>query len=257
MTSIYDNEQYLFELAQSFIRSRVIFTCFHLKLFDLLQSHQQGLTCEEIAEDLHLHYLPNQSRCLVDVLDALTSMKMLERDCQQGIYRLSSLTKQSFLPHQILLAELDEEFYPLMPQFHQRSMEHLSKESIYALMLIRIEELIDLKPYSHRIIDRIEENSDLIILWRQNRTFAGKLQHAFDVLPSNGKGLLIVILSDDEVTLTLNLFLNMIVDSTTKKDDEEIEEQDWQKILKQIGFETVERMQSTHRGDFALLLAYK
>lgn len=247
--SIYDNEQYLFEIAQSFIRSRVIFTCSHLKLFDHLLLHPQGLTCEEIGKELNLHYLSGESRCLPDVLDALASMKFLERNPSNLTYRLSSWSKDVFLPDEELISKLDEEFYLPIAQCDDSTVDPRSKELIYSLMFKRIEELVDLKPYSHRSVDQVEMGADLIILWRQNRSLKEKIQQAFDVLPSHGKGLLILVLSDDEVTLTLNLFFNLIV-------DDEVEEEDWPKIFKEIGFETVERLQSS-RGDFSILLAYK
>lgn len=247
--SIYDSEQYLFEIAQSFIRSRIVFSCFHLKLFDLLVDHSEGLTCDELSKFLHLNYLPGESRCLIDVLDALTSMKFLERDTSKRIYRLTSLTKEYFLPHQNLLSNLEKEFYPQMTQCHESKVDEHWKESIETLMFIRLEELIDLKPYERRSIDKVDENLDLIVLFRQDETLKTKLHRAFDVLPSHGKGLLILVLSDDEVTLAMNIFLNMI-------SQPEIPDENWQKILKEIGFETVERLQST-RNDFAIVLAYK
>ena len=176
-------------------------------------------------------------------------MNFLQRDATAKTYRLTSLTTENFLPHETLLSQIEKEFYPLMPQCHENRADERWKEPIEALMFSRLEELIDLKPYPRRTIDRVEENLDLIVFFRHDRTLKEKLRRAFDVLPSTGKGLLILVLSDDEVTLALNLFLNMILPG-------EVQDEDWQKILTDIGFETVERLQST-RGDLAIVLAYK
>ena len=254
-SSIYDNEQYLFELAQSFMRSRVTFTCAELKLFALLLTHRSGLTCSKIATHLDLHYVENESRCLQDVLDALAAMQFLERDQATGIYRLSTLTEKFFLPHQALLSQIDRDFYRKMPQLHETTMNHASNESIQTLMLLRIQQLVDLKAYTKISIDQINSHAEAIILWRQDGLLKEKLQQAWTSLPSNKKALLILVVPNDdtdEVTLALNLFQNM---TSTEKEKENCRDLYSKKVLKQIGFRSVERLHSA--DGLELLLAYK
>jgi hypothetical protein len=117
--SIYDSEQYLFEIAQNFIRSRVIFTSIELNIFDLLLSYNDGLTCSQIGQRLNLHYIENESRCLQDILDCLTSMKFLEREDETLSYKLTKLTRNYLLPNRKILANIDQEFYKRMPQFNE------------------------------------------------------------------------------------------------------------------------------------------
>ena len=254
-SSIYDNEQYLFELAQSFMRSRVIFTCMELKLFELLLSHRSGLTCSKIATHLDLHYVENESRCLQDVLDALTTMKFLERDQSTGIYRISTLTEKLLLPHQSILSKVDRDFYQKMPQLHETTFNHDSSQSLQTLMLLRIQELVDLKAYTRISIDQLTSHAEVIILWRQDGLLKEKLQQTWNILPSNKKGLLILVLpneENDEVTLALNLFQNM---TGAEKERDNGRDLYTKRTLKQIGFRTVERLHSP--DGLALLLAYK
>jgi hypothetical protein len=248
--SIYDNEQYLFEIAQSFMCSRVIFTSLELQLFDLLVSYNDGLTCKEIAKHLNLNFIENQSRCLQDVLDLLASMNFLERDNVKFIYKLTKFTRHFLLPNRKILVNIDQEFYIKMPHFNEIRPEKSSKDSINTLMLLRIKQLVDLNNYSNISIDTINENSDVIIIWRQDGLLNEKIRQAFDILPSNKRGLLILVLPNDEhdeVSLAFNLFLN--------KEQENSKTLYSKKILKQIGFRAVERIQSI--DDLQLLLAYK
>jgi hypothetical protein len=249
--SIYDSEQYLFEIAQNFIRSRVIFTSIELNIFDLLLSYNDGLTCSQIGQRLNLHYIENESRCLQDVLDCLTSMKFLELEDEKLSYKLTKLTRNYLLPNRKILANIDQEFYKRMPQFNEIVLNNYSKDSINLLMLLRI----DLTNYSNISIDSIDENVDVMIIWRQDGLLKEKIKQIYDILPSNKKGLLILIIPNDEqdeVTLALNLFLNMI---TTNKEQENSKDLYSKKFLKQIGFRSIERIQST--DGLQLLLAYK
>jgi hypothetical protein len=253
--SIYDSEQYLFEIAQNFIRSRTIFTSIELKIFDLLLSYNGGLICSEIAEHLNLHFIENESRCLQDVLDGLTSMNFLERDDEKLNYKLTKFTRNFLLPNRTILLNIDQEFYKQMPQFHEIILNNSSKNSINQIMLLRIKQLVDLTNYSNISIDTFDENTDVIIIWRQDGLLKEKLKQAYDILPLNKKGLLILIIPNDEhdeVTLTLNLFMNM---TTTNKEQENSKDFYSKKFLKQIGFRSIERIQST--DDLQLLLAYK
>jgi hypothetical protein len=253
--SIYDSEQYLFEIAQNFIRSRVIFTSIELNIFDLLLSYNDGLTCSQIGQRLNLHYIENESRCLQDVLDCLTSMKFLELEDEKLSYKLTKLTRNYLLPNRKILANIDQEFYKRMPQFNEIVLNNYSKDSINLLMLLRIKQLVDLTNYSNISIDSIDENVDVMIIWRQDGLLKEKIKQIYDILPSNKKGLLILIIPNDEqdeVTLALNLFLNMI---TTNKEQENSKDLYSKKFLKQIGFRSIERIQST--DGLQLLLAYK
>jgi hypothetical protein len=253
--SIYDSEQYLFEIAQSFIRSRIIFTSIELKIFDLLLSSNDGFRCSEIANHLHLHYIENESRCLQDVLDCLTSMHFLERDNDKFSYKLTKFTRNFLLPNRTILSHLDQEFYKEMPQFHEIILNNSSKTSIHQIMLLRIKQFVDLTNYSHISIDSFDEKTDVMIIWRQDGFLKEKIKQAYDLLPSNKKGLLILILPNDEhdeVTLALNLFLNM---TTTNPEQENSKDFYSKKFLKQIGFRSIERIQST--DDLQLLLAFK
>ncbi|CAF0991664.1 unnamed protein product [Adineta steineri] len=253
--SIYDSEQYLFEIAQSFIRSRVIFTSIELKIFDLLLSYNDGLTCLQISEQLTLHYIENESRCLQDILDCLTSMKFLERDNEKLIYKLTKFTRNILLPHRRILSNIDQEFYNKMPQFNDIVLNSSLKDSINLIMVLRIKQLVDLSLYTNISIDSIDKNVDVIIIWRQDGLLKEKIKQAYDILPLNKKSLLILIIPNDEydeVTLTLNLFLNM---TTPNKEQENSKEFYSKKFLKQIGFRSTERMQST--DGLQLLLAYK
>jgi len=254
--SIYDSEQYLFEIAQNFIRSRIIFTSIELKIFDLLLSYNGGLICSEIAEHLNLHFIENESRCLQDVLDCLTSMNFLERDDEKLSYTLTKFTRNYLLPNRTILSNIDQEFYKEMPQFHDINLNNSSsKNFINQIMLLRIKQFVDLTNYSNISIDSFDENTDVIIIWRQDGLLKDKIKQAYDILPSNKKGLLILIIPNDEydeVTLALNLFINM---TTTNKEQENSKDFYSKKFLKQIGFRSIERIQST--DDLQLLLAYK
>jgi hypothetical protein len=254
--SIYDSEQYLFEIAQSFIRSRIIFTSIELKIFDLLLSYNDGLICSQIAEHLNLHFIENESRCLQDVLDCLTSMNFLERDDEKLSYKLTKFTRNYLLPNRTILSNIDEEFYKEMPRFHDIILNNSSSKNTFnQIMLLRIKQFIDLTNYSNISIDSFDENTDVIILWRQDSLLKEKIKQAYDILPSNKKGLLILIIPNDEydeVTLAFNLFMNM---TTTNKEQENSKDIYSKKFLKQIGFRSIERIQST--DDLQLLLAYK
>jgi hypothetical protein len=254
--SIYDSEQYLFEIAQSFIRSRIIFTSIELKIFDLLLSYNDGLICSQIAEHLNLHFIENESRCLQDVLDCLTSMNFLERDDEKLSYKLTKFTRNYLLPNRTILSNIDGEFYKEMPRFHDIILNNSSSKNTFnQIMLLRIKQFIDLTNYSNISIDSFDENTDVIILWRQDSLLKEKIKQAYDILPSNKKGLLILIIPNDEydeVTLAFNLFMNM---TTTNKEQENSKDIYSKKFLKQIGFRSIERIQST--DDLQLLLAYK
>lgn len=252
MTSIYDSEQYLFEIAQNFMRSRVTFTAVELKIFDLLLSRKDGLLCSDIAKHLHLHYIENESRCLQDVLDCLTSMNFLERTNQNLRYKLTDFTKNFLLPNREILTNIDNEFYKNMPQFDTILLEDSSKDSIEQLMLLRIKQLVDLSNYSNILFDKIEENADVIILWRQDGVLKEKIKQAYDALSTDRKGLLILILPGDEVTLALSLFNNM---TTTIKELENPKEFYSKKFLPQFGFLSVEEKRS--EDDFKILIASK
>ncbi|UJR36804.1 hypothetical protein I4U23_029518 [Adineta vaga] len=253
--SIYDSEQYLFEIAQSFIRSRVIFTSLELRIFDLLLPTNSALTCSQIAQRLKLHYIENESRCLQDVLDCLKSIKFLEYDKENFVYKLTNFTRNLFLPNCKLLTNLDQEFYDKMPQFNGTVLKNSLKDSIHLIMLLRIKQLIDLTTYSKISLDSFDENIDVMIIWRQEGCLKDKIKQAYEILPSMKPSLLILIVptdEDDEVTLTLNIFLNMII---TTKEEENPKEIYSKKYLKQIGFRSVEKIKST--DGLQLLLAYK
>lgn len=254
-SSIYDSEQYLFEIAQNFIRSRIIFTSLELKIFDLLLISTDGLKCCEIAKNLNLYLIENESRCLQDTLDCLTAMNFLERENENFKYKLTKFTRNYLLPNRKLLSNIDQDFYKDMPQFHEIILNNnTSKNSIYQLMLLRIKQFVDLTNYSNISIDSFDENTDAIILWRQDGLIKDKIKQAYDILPLNKKGLLVLILPNesDEVTLALNLFLNMTIKT---KEQENSKEFYTKKFLKQIGFRSVEKIQST--DDLQLLLAHK
>jgi hypothetical protein len=255
MTSIYDSEQYLFEIAQNFIRSRVIFTSIELQIFDLLLSYDDGLRCSDIAKYLKFYYVENESRCLQDVLNLLTSMNFLEREEKNFCYKLTKFTRNFLLPNRKILLNIDQDFYKKMSKFDEIILPNSSKDSINQIMLLRIKQLVDLTNYSNISIDVIDENSDVIIIWRQDHLLKDKIKQIYDVLPLNKKGLLILIIPNDEhdeVTLALNLFMNM----TTKNKEQEYSKDLYsKKFLKQIGFRSIERIQST--DDLQLLLAYK
>jgi hypothetical protein len=253
--SIYDSEQYLFEIAQNFIRSRVIFTSIELKIFDLLLSYTDGLKCSEIAKYLNLHYIENESRCLQDILDCLTSMNFLEHDNEQLSYKLTKLTRNYLLPNRIILSNIEENFYKEMPHFHDILLDHSSKTSLNQIMLLRIKQCVDLTNYSNISIDSFDENTDVIILWRPDGLLKEKIKQAYEILPLNKKGLLILIHPNDEhdeVTLALNLFMNMTI---TNKEQQNVKDFYSKKFLKQTGFRSIEKIQST--DDLQLLLAYK
>jgi hypothetical protein len=142
-----------------------------------------------------------------------------------------------------------------MPQFNEIVLNNYSKDSINLLMVLRIKQLVDLTNYSNISIDSIDENVDVMIIWRQDGLLKEKIKQVYEILPSNKKGLLILIIPNDEqdeVTLALNLFLNMI---TTNKEQENSKDLYSKKFLKQIGFRSIERIQST--DGLQLLLAYK
>ncbi|CAF0827918.1 unnamed protein product [Rotaria sordida] len=253
--SIYDSEQYLFEIAQNFMRTRIIFTSIELKIFDLLLSYNDGLLCCDIAKHLNLHYIENESRCLQDILDCLTSMNFLERNNENFSYKLTKFTRNFLLPNRKILLNIDQEFYLNMPQFDNILLNNSSKDSIHQLMLLRIKQLIDLTNYSNISIDSIDKDADVIIIWRQDGLLKERIKQVYDILPINGKGLLILIVPNDEydeVTLALNLYMNMI---TTIKEQENPKDLYSKKFLKQIGFRSIERKQST--DGLQLLLAYK
>lgn len=254
--SIYDSEQYIFEIAQNFIRSRTIFTSIELKIFDLLLLYNDGLICSDIAKHLNLHYIENESRCLQDVLDCLTSMNFLERHSDKHTYKLTKFTRNFLLPNRDILTNIDQEFYKKMPDLHEYiSNNSLIKNSLNQIMLLRIKQLVNLTNYSNISIDTFDENTDVIIFWRPDGLIKDKIKQAYDILPINKKGLLILIQSNneyDEVTLALNIFLNM---SIKTEEDENFKDFYSKKYLKQIGFRTIEKIQST--DDLQLLLAFK
>ncbi|CAF3227004.1 unnamed protein product [Rotaria socialis] len=250
--SIYDSEQYLFEIAQNFIRSRVVFTASDLKIFDLLLSCNDGLSCSDIAKNLNLHYVENQSRCLQDVLDCLTSMNLLERCNGNLCYKLTNFARNFLLPNREVLLNIDENFYKIMPKFDSMFLKNSSKESIHAIMLLRIKQLVDLTNYSNISFDTINKNSDMIVLWRQDGLLKDKIKQAYHALPTHGKGVLILIFPDDEVTLAFNLFNNMM---TKVEEQENPKELYSKKFLRQIGFRSVEKKQS--ENDLQILIAYK
>ena len=157
MTSIYESEQYLFEIAQNFMRARVIFTAIELKIFDLLLSYDDGLKCSEIAKELNLYYIENQSRCLQDVLDLLTSMKFLERDNEKLSYKLTNFTRNYLLPNRDILLNIDQDFYRKMSKFNEITLNNSSTDSINQIMLLRIKQLIDLQ-------NQIHGNTNIIVL---------------------------------------------------------------------------------------------
>ncbi|CAF0805732.1 unnamed protein product [Rotaria sp. Silwood1] len=254
-SSIYDSEQYLFEIAQNFMRSRIIFTSMELKIFDLFLSYNDGLSCFDIAKHLNLHYIENESRCLQDILDCLTAMNFLERNNENFSYKLTKFTRNFLLPNRKILHNIDQEFYKNMPEFDNILLNNSSKDSITQLMLLRIKQLVDLTNYSNISIDSIDKDADVIIIWRQDGLLKEKIKQAYDILPMNGNGLLILIVPNDEhdeVTLALNLFMNM---TTITKEQENPKELYSKKFLKQIGFRSVERRQSI--DDLQLLLSYK
>ena len=253
--SFYDSEQYLFELAQSFMRSRVIFTSIELKLFDLLSQNPTGLTTLEISRMLKLNYIENQSRCLQDVLDALYSMNFLDRQEDDGRYKLSKFTTDCFNPSEKYLSAVEKEFYPKMSHFYEQMADENLQQTIHELMLLRIQHLVDLSKYQRISIDQIALDAQVIILWRQENKLKQKISRAFDVLKADDQGVLILILpddQDDEVTLTLNLFLNMASNNSEQIYQPDLFSED---SLKQIGFRTVEHVRST--DGLTLLLAYK
>ena len=254
--SIYDSEQYLFEIAQNFIRSRIIFTSIELKIFDLLLSHRSGLLCSEIAKYLNLYYIENKSRCLQDVLDCLTSMNFLEYNNEKMTYKLTKLTQYLLLPNRKILSNVDREFYKNMSHFNEILLDNSSKDLIYQIMLLRIKQLVDLTNYSNISIDTIDKTADVIIIWRQDGLLKEKIKQIYDALPCNEKGLLILIVPNDEydeVTLALSLFINM---TTTIEEQENCQDLYSKKFLKQIGFRTIERKQSKD-DNLQLLLAFK
>lgn len=253
--SIYDSEQYIFEIAQSFIRGRIVFTSLELNIFDLLISHPNGLRCSQIAQELNLHWLDNQSRCLEDVLDCLTAMNFLERIEKTSSYQLTKLTRHSLLPHRTLLTQLDKQFYQAMPHCHELLLDSSARTSINQLMLLRIQQYVDLTPYSNISIDSFDENTNAIILWRQDGHLKEKIQQAFEILPCQKKGLLILIIpqdDQDEMTLALNLLSNM---TNANREQENVKDFYSKKYLKQIGFRSIERVQTF--DDLQLLLAHK
>lgn len=254
--SIYDSEQYIFEIAQNFIRSRILFTSFELKIFELLLSHSNGLTCSELARELNLHWIDNQSRCFEDILDCLTAMNFLERNDKTCSYQLTKLTRNYLLPHRTLLTQFDQQFYQSMPHCHQHLLlDSSTRTSIHQLLLTRIQQYIDLTPYSNISIDSFDENTNAIILWRQDGCLKEKIQQAYEILPSQKKGLLILIIpqdEQDEITLALNLLSNM---SQSVREEENVKDFYSKKYLKQIGFRSIERIQTL--DDLQLLLAHK
>ena len=253
--TIYESEQYLFEIAQSFIRSRMIFTALDLQIFDRLLAEQDGLTCSQIAQELHLHFQENQSRCLEDVLDCLTAMNFLQRDEKTSTYQLTKLTRSTLLPHRILLNHLDKDFYQSTPHFHEILLDSSTKTSINQLLLLRIQQYVDLNNYSNISIDSFDENTNAIILWRQDGHLKEKIDKAYEILPCNKKGLLILIIPSeetDEMTLALNLLSNM---TNTNREEENIKDFYSKKYLKQIGFRSIERIQTI--DDLQFLLAHK
>ncbi|CAF2943940.1 unnamed protein product [Rotaria sp. Silwood2] len=166
--SIYDSEQYLFEIAQSYMRSRIIFTSLELKIFDLLLSYNDGLLCSDIAKHLKLHYIENESRCLQDILDCLTSMNFLERNNENFSYKLTKFTRNFIFSNQKILCNIDQEFYKNMPQLDNSLLNNSSKDSINQLMLLRIKQLVDLTNYSIISIHSIDKHANVIIIWTQD-----------------------------------------------------------------------------------------
>ncbi|CAF1244363.1 unnamed protein product [Adineta ricciae] len=253
--SIYDSEQYLFEIAQSFIRSRVVFTSLELQIFDLFSQSNHGLTCAQVAEQLSLHYVQNESRCLQDVLDCLKSMKFLEYEKEKFTYKLTDFARNLLLPNRQLLSNIDRDFYDKMPQLNELVLNNSIKDSIHLIMLLRIKQLVDLTAYSNVSIDSFDENVDVMVIWRQDGCLKEKIKQAYDILPSSKASLLILIIpndEDDEVTLALNILLNM---TTTSKEAENPKEFYSTKFFKKIGFQSIERLKST--DGIQLLLAYK
>lgn len=253
--SIYDCEQHLFELAQNFMRSRIIFASIELNIFDLLLSYNDGLSCSEIAKQLDLHYIENESRCLQDVLDSLTSMNFLERNDEKITYKLTEFTHDYLLPNRKVLSNIDQEFYQNMPRFDTILLDSSSNDSINHIMLLRIKQLVDLTNYSKISIDSIDKNADVIIIWRQDGLLKQKLEQVYDALPSNGNGLFILIIPNDEhdeVTIALNLLMNM---TTTIKQQEIPKSLYSIKYLKQLGFQCFETKKSA--DSLELILAYK
>jgi hypothetical protein len=112
-----------------------------------------------------------------------------------------------------------------------------------------------LKAYSKISIDSMDDHADAIILWRQDGLLKKKLQQAFDALPANGRGLLVLVVPNDEqdeVTLALNLLANV---TAAHREQENFKDFYSKKALKQIGFRTVERLKSS--DGLELLLAHK
>ena len=255
-SSIYDNEQYIFEIAQSFIRSRVIFTSMELSIFDLLLSHaDRGLSCPDIAKSLNLHYVERESRCLQDVLDSLSAMHLLARDPHQLTYKLTPLAEHVLLPQRELLSAIDRQFYQRLPRLDESIELSTGKDSVYTLMLTRIQQLIDLTTYAKISIDSVDDHADAIVLWRPDGLLTKKLQQVFDALPTNGRGLLVLVVpndEEDEVSLALNLLVNVTVGH---REQENFKDFYSTKALKQLGFRTVERVKSS--DGLELLLAYK
>jgi len=253
--SIYESEQYLFEIAQSFIRSRIIFTSIDLQIFDLLLLKSDGLSCSDIGKHLNLHFIENQSRCLEDCLDCLTAMNLLEFNRDKRVYQLTKLARNYLLPNRSLLTNIENEFYSPVSQFYQIKSPpnpSLSSSSLQQLILVRIKQYVNLSTYSNVTIDACETTSDAIIFWNEENFFKEKFQQAFDVLPSNGKGLFILVLptnDNDEISLAMNICLNKNTNNEHAKDVCS------KKFLKQIGFRSVEKVQTT--DDLQLLLAFK
>ncbi|CAF0746784.1 unnamed protein product [Didymodactylos carnosus] len=73
-----------------------MFSAINLKLFQLLFNHKDtGRTVQQIAQDLNLHWIENESRGLLDVLDALCSMSVLKRE--HSTYKLALLGERYLL----------------------------------------------------------------------------------------------------------------------------------------------------------------
>lgn len=252
--SIYNSEQYIFELAQSFMRSCIVFTCSDLKIFDVLSENENGLTAEDLSRILKFRYVENESRCLKDVLDALCSMNLIEFSSDNKVYRISKFNRKFFEENSKNLVEVYRNFYLPMAHLNEARLDESLQSIVEKLILRRIEQLIDLSAFKHIVFDRVVSCAESIVFSRPDAVSKEILQQTLQILPSGNKGILILLVPNDhdEIQLAFRLFFNM-----TSMQNEQTHHEDVysEQFLEKIGFRKVKRFQSP--DGFTVLTAQK
>ena len=107
-------------------------------------------------------------------------MNLLELKKEHSKYKLTKFTQDYILSNRKILSKIDQEYYKNMPQLNEILVHDSCKESVDQIMLLRIQQLFDLRKYSNISIDSIDQNADVIILWRQDGLLKEKITEFYN-----------------------------------------------------------------------------